>query len=76
MLKTIKETVVGPLSTRLGTLLAGVLAPYGVHADFANMVAIGVIGTGLVACDLVLAQLRKRKIVETAFVAGVVSNGK
>lgn len=63
MLKNIKETVIAPLCTRLGTLLAGVLAPFGVHAEFAHMLAIGVIGAGLIACDLVLAQLRKRKII-------------
>lgn len=63
MLKNIKETVIAPLSTRLGTLLAGVLAPFGVNSDWAHMLAIGIIGACLIAGDLVLAQLRKRKLI-------------
>lgn len=61
MLDSIKRNVLLPMGSRLGTLLAGVLTPYGVHASSAEAVAVGVIGLGLVAVDLIAAHMLKNK---------------
>lgn len=63
MLKAVKSYVLGPLSTRLGVFLAGALGVYGVHADVAHALALGIVACLLIACDLILAQLRKVKII-------------
>lgn len=63
MLQSIKQNVLLPLATRLGSILAGILAPFGVHAEGAQMLAIGLIGVLLIGVDLVAAWLRKNKIV-------------
>lgn len=63
MLKTVRSYVLGPLTTRLGTFLAGILGAYGFHADFAHALALVILSIALVGVDLILAQLRKHKII-------------
>lgn len=60
MLETIKRNVLLPLTSRLGSMVAGFLVPYGVHSESAEMLAIGVIGVGLVSIDLVASWLNRR----------------
>lgn len=60
MWEVVKKNVVRPLAERLGTMLGVALLPYGVHASSAEMVTIGIIGVGLVACDLVADWLKRR----------------
>lgn len=62
-MENFKKLIVGPMSTRLGTLIAGILAPFGVQADYAHMLGIGVVGLGLIAVDLVAAEARRRKLI-------------
>lgn len=76
MLNTIKENVVKPTLTRLGFLLTGWLVGMGVQSDYAHMVATGLIGSGLIMCDLLLAFYRKRKLEKAAFYSGLVQRAK
>lgn len=61
MLENLKKNVVRPLAEMLGTKLAIALVPFGVHADSAEALALGIIGVGLVACDLVYDWLRRHR---------------
>ena len=63
MYKTVRSYVLGPLTTRVGTWLAGGLAAYGIHSDYAHGLALGAMSIMLIVCDLALAYLRKKKII-------------
>lgn len=41
-------------------MIAGVLVPYGINADYAHMLAIGIIGVALIGVDLVASYLNRR----------------
>lgn len=60
LLKTIRDNVVLPLITRLGTMLGTVLIASGVHQDLAEQAILGVIAMGLIAFDLVMSYIRRR----------------
>jgi hypothetical protein len=62
MLELIKSNVLGPLSTRIGTLSSGALVGIGASVQHANIVGTGVAAAILIAGDLVLAWYRKRSI--------------
>lgn len=62
MWDVIKKNVVYPLGERLGTMVATSLIPFGVHAETAEMVTIGIISIGLIACDLIAARFRRKAI--------------
>lgn len=62
MFETIKRNVLLPLQTRLGTMVAMLLAPYGVHGTTAEMISVGIIGIGCIACDLLQARFRRKAI--------------
>ena len=60
MWDTLKKNVILPLGGRLGSLVAGALVPYGVHAQSADMLGIGIVGIGLVSCDLIASYINRR----------------
>lgn len=62
MLNSLKKNLIWPLAGRLGSILGGALIPYGVHAESAETVAIGVIGVLLVAVDLVGSYVSRRTL--------------
>ncbi|SEQ49314.1 hypothetical protein SAMN05428969_3270 [Devosia sp. YR412] len=62
MWDAIKKNVVRPMAERLGTIVATSLVPFGVHADSAGMLTIGIIGVGLVAVDLIAARFNRKAI--------------
>lgn len=66
MWETIKTNVIAPGATRLGTLVAGTLAPFGVNADLAHQATIGLVALGLIAVDLVAANLRRKRLEDAA----------
>lgn len=61
MWETVKRNVVRPMAERLGTMAGMALVPFGVHAETAEMVTIGIISIGFVACDLVADWLKRRQ---------------
>lgn len=61
MFDLIKQNVLIPVGQRLGTLVAGVLLPYGVHSESAEMVTVGLLGVGLVALDLIAARISRNR---------------
>lgn len=74
MLNTIKENVLKPLLTRCGSFIAGWLIAIGANVEHAHLVAGGVIGAGLILCDLAFAYARKKGIERKALAkAGVVT---
>lgn len=54
MWDVVKINVVQPLLGKVGTAVATVLVGYGVNADYAHQVAAGVLALGLIANDLVV----------------------
>lgn len=66
MWDSVKKNVIQPLGTRIGSLIAGSLVPYGVHASSTEMLTMGIIGLGCVIADLVAARYARKRIVEGA----------
>lgn len=75
MLELIKENVVKPLLTRVGSLTSGALVAMGAQQDHANWLALGVLGGGLIIFDLTTAYLRKRNLVNKAAQSLILRNG-
>lgn len=67
MLELIKHNLLLPASTRLGSLVTGVLVGVGANSTHADWVGTGVAGALLIAADLGLAWLRKKNIQKAAF---------
>lgn len=61
MWETIKTNVIWPLVGRIGTGTATVLVGYGVNADHAAQVGIGVTAAGLIAFDLAISYLNRKR---------------
>lgn len=59
----LKETVVRPMATRLGTFAGAYLLSYGVNQHDTNTIVAGAIAAILVAVDLVAAYRTNRKAV-------------
>lgn len=66
MWETVKKNLIQPMSTRVGTLVAGMLAPFGVHAETSQMITIGIIGVGCLAVDLIAARFARKRIADEA----------
>lgn len=66
MWSLIKSNVLAPLATRLGTSIAGALVAYGMNADHAAQVGVGLTAAVLVAWDLFWAWRRKAGIEASA----------
>lgn len=61
LLKTIRDNVVLPLVTRLGTMLGTVLIGAGVQQELAEQAILGVIAMCLIAFDLVMSYIGREK---------------
>lgn len=61
MLRTLRDNVVLPLLTRLGTMAGTVLIGYGVQQELAEQAILGVIALGLIGFDLVMSYVRHKK---------------
>ena len=66
MLEMIKANVIGPASTRIGSLTVGGLVTLGMTQPHANAVGLGVAALLGFGCDLILAWYRKRAIINKA----------
>lgn len=67
MLDLIKHNLLLPASTRLGSLVTGVLVGVGANSTHADWVGTGVAGALLIGTDYMLAWLRKKSIERNAF---------
>lgn len=61
MYKTIRDNVLLPLFTRLGTMIGAVLLSAGVQQELAEQAILGVIAVCLIGVDLVMSYLGRRK---------------
>lgn len=64
LLKTIRENILLPLFTRLGTMLGTVLLGAGVQQELAEQAILGVIAVCLIAFDLVMSYIRRRTAIK------------
>lgn len=61
MIKGLKENVLLPLCNRLGTAAATwLIVRYGISADTAHDLAIGITAAGLIMTDLFLSWMRRK----------------
>lgn len=65
MLDLMRVNVLMPLMSRLGTMTASILVPFGVHAELAQQIGIGVTAAGLVIFDLTAAYLNRKHIAKS-----------
>lgn len=61
LLKTIRDNILLPLATRLGTILGTVLMGAGVQQELAEQAILGVIAACLISFDLVMSYIGRRK---------------
>lgn len=61
MLRTIRENIVLPLLTRLGTMAGTLLMGYGVQQELAEQAILGVIALGLIGFDLIMSYVGRNK---------------
>lgn len=66
MWDAIKQNILLPGSTRIGTFIAGVLVTNGVASEHASVIGLAVPVTIFVGIDLMLAWYRKRAIIKKA----------
>lgn len=64
LLKTIRDNVLLPLFTRLGTMLGTVLIGAGIQQELAEQAILGVIAMCLIAFDLAMSYIGRRKAAE------------
>lgn len=61
MLRTIRDNIVLPLLTRLGTMAGTLLMGWGVQQDLAEQAILGLIALGLIGFDLVMSYIGRNK---------------
>lgn len=61
MLRTLRDNVVLPLLTRLGTMAGTVLIGYGVQQELAEQAILGVIAVGLIGFDLIMSYINRHR---------------
>lgn len=78
MWDSIKINILYPAVGRLGTVLIATVVGWGVSAQHADWLSIGLLGIGGAAFDLGVGFLRKRLVIKTAIseTLDVVLNGK
>lgn len=70
LLKTIRDNVVLPLVTRLGTMLGTVLIGAGVQQELAEQAILGAIAMCLIAFDLVMSYISRQNTKKEALKNG------
>lgn len=60
MLKNVRDNVIVPLASRIGTAAATLLVGYGLQSDHAHSIGIIVTSVGLVMADLFADWLQRR----------------
>lgn len=63
MWNTFKTNVVLPLAVRIGSLGTGYLVGFGINAEHADWVGMGIAGALLISVDLMLSWVRRWSIV-------------
>lgn len=66
----IKENVVKPTGTRIGSMVAGAVVYYGATEPTATAIGVGVTAALTFGIDLMLAWFRKRNIIKKAVANG------
>lgn len=61
MLKALRDNILLPLLTRLGTAAGSLLMAWGVQQELAEQAILGVIALGLIAFDLVASYVNRRR---------------
>lgn len=70
LIKTIRDNVLLPLITRVGTMIGTALLGIGANAELVEQAILGVIAIGLIAFDLGMSYLRRVKAKQEALEDG------